>query len=129
MKNSNRRRSEKGFTLIELATVLGIIVILAAIAYPSYSNMRKKALASEGVNLVQEVRQLAWTYYIENGKFDGYTYSQKTDGWSISGQATTQNNQPVFEIIAQGIKDTKYDGITVTLTLSTNGTATVSTTY
>ncbi|MGI6298128.1 MAG: prepilin-type N-terminal cleavage/methylation domain-containing protein [Saccharofermentanales bacterium] len=35
-----KRKSKKGFTLIELIVVVAIIAILAAIAIPRFANMR-----------------------------------------------------------------------------------------
>lgn len=43
MTQNKKRRSRKGFTLIELIVVIAILAILAAIAIPAFSNQLTKA--------------------------------------------------------------------------------------
>jgi type IV pilus assembly protein PilA len=43
LKKLNRKKNQKGFTLVELLIVIAIIGILAAIAIPQFSTYRAKA--------------------------------------------------------------------------------------
>ena len=64
-----KRRSEGGFTLIELVVVLAILGILIALAVPRYLGARRSALISEGDNTLQELKTLAWAYYQQYGEW------------------------------------------------------------
>jgi prepilin-type N-terminal cleavage/methylation domain-containing protein len=64
-----RKNRKKGFTLIELMTVVIIVGILAAIAVPLYRGQFKRAMAAEGAALVGSVRTAERVYYSEHGKY------------------------------------------------------------
>ncbi len=42
-----KKRAQKGFTLIELMIVVGIIAIIAAIAVPQFTEYRKRGYRAE----------------------------------------------------------------------------------
>ena len=69
MKN-NSVKNKKGFTLTEIMTVVLIIGILAAIAYPMYSRTVLKAHMAEAISLLEIARSAQQRYMTVNN--NGY---------------------------------------------------------
>ena len=63
------RRSQKGFTLIELMIVVAIIGILAAIAIPNFLRFQLKAKSSEGKANIAAIRTAEESYHAEFGNY------------------------------------------------------------
>ena len=57
------RRSEKGFTLVELMIVVVIIGILASIAIPKFSSIISRSKTTEAKQILPQVITLETTYY------------------------------------------------------------------
>ena len=98
------RKSNKGFTLIELMIVVAIIGILAAIAIPNFLRFQLKSKSSEGKVNIAAIRTAEESYLAEFGNyvgaaanpatipgtsklpFDGTAVDFNTLGWSPEGQ-------------------------------------------
>jgi len=58
-----------GFTLVELMVVVAIIVILATIAYPMYSEQARKGRRVEGRDALLAIAQAEERFYTVNGTY------------------------------------------------------------
>jgi type IV pilus assembly protein PilA len=65
------RKSNKGFTLIELMIVVAIIGILAAIAIPNFLRFQLKSKSSEGKVNIAAIRTAEESYIAEFGVYVG----------------------------------------------------------
>jgi type IV pilus assembly protein PilA len=63
------RKSNKGFTLIELMIVVAIIGILAAIAIPNFLRFQLKSKSSEGKVNIAAIRTAQESYMAEFGQY------------------------------------------------------------
>jgi type IV pilus assembly protein PilE len=66
-------KSQKGFSLVELLVVIGILAILAAIAVPAYSLYRQRANRSEARTTLLEASQALERYAVRNNGYTGAT--------------------------------------------------------
>jgi len=63
------KRTEAGFTLIELMVVVVIIGILAVVAVPTFTRFIYRARAAEATGFLQEIRAREETYRADNGQY------------------------------------------------------------
>lgn len=67
VRNDRISQLEKGFTLIELMIVMGIIGILAAIAIPAYNDYTIRTQVTDGINLALELKTKISEYNATKG--------------------------------------------------------------
>ncbi|HYX32477.1 MAG TPA: prepilin-type N-terminal cleavage/methylation domain-containing protein [Oligoflexus sp.] len=62
-------KNQKGFSLVELMIVVGIIGILATLALPRFKQFQAKAKMGEAKNILSHVYTLQQTYSLDNNTF------------------------------------------------------------
>ena len=66
-----KKNKKKGFTLLELVVVIGIIALLAALAIPQYQSAKLSAIAATHNSNVRTMKSAAVLYLNENGDETG----------------------------------------------------------
>ena len=62
-------RARRGYSFIELMTVLGVLGILAALAVPRYRNLKTRAIAAQAVGDFGAVRVASFNYFADKGTY------------------------------------------------------------
>ena len=91
------RRGNRGFTLVEMMIAIGIIAILASIAYPSYVGSVKKSRRVEAQTALQQVATLEEQYFSETGS---YTADLTKLGLGSKTWNRTENKFYIFRVAA-----------------------------
>ncbi|MDP9711865.1 UNVERIFIED_ORG: type IV pilus assembly protein PilE [Pseudomonas fluorescens] len=85
------RRSNRGFTLIEIMIVIAIIGIMLTIGLPSYNEYVKKGRRADVVSTLSEQAQILERFYSKNNVYTGVTgLSTGNDFYTITPTITDQ---------------------------------------
>ncbi|GAA5217006.1 type IV pilin protein [Corallincola platygyrae] len=93
----------KGITLIELMIAVAVVGILAAIAYPSYTNYVAKNNRTEGQRELVRLSQMMEQYYLDHRS---YTEDMTDLGMSADPFVTENEN---YEIDAVAVTNIRTD--------------------
>lgn len=66
-----QRLTPRGFTLVELMIALAVVVLLSAVAYPSYQQQVAKGRRTDAKQALLELSQKMERYYTERGTYVG----------------------------------------------------------
>jgi len=127
-------KSHLGFTLIELMITVAIIGILAAIAYPSYTQYVLRANRSEAKAILTETAQFMERYFTTNGTYKDAVPPSLVSPKGASGTAVKYNITPAkvttattFTLTATPVNSQTADTTCGTLTLTDTGVQTPAT--
>ena len=117
------RRSQHGFTLIELMIVVAIVGILAAVAIPMYQDYVIRSQVAEGINLSGRAQAAVVEYYQAKGVFPvDNTEAALMPAISIRGDYVTSVavSGAVVTITYGNEANTHISGQTITMTAANN---------
>jgi len=119
---ANRRnaRAQRGFTLIEMLIVVGIVGLLAAVALPNYSDYIQRSKIVEATSALADMRVRMEQWYLDNRTYIGGCANAKTYAlknvkhFTISCPTETATT---YKIKADGIKAEGMDKFSYSLTV------------
>ena len=118
------KKSQKGFTLIELMIVVAIIGILASVAVPAYQDYIVRTKVSEGLSLAAGAK----TAVTESRMSFGTFFSAGNASYGLAqGTSIVGNNVSSVSVIANGViqitfsNDAAIQGDTLTLSPTVTG--------
>ena len=134
MKNLMKkiRKSNKGFTLVELIIVVAIIAILSAVIAPQYIKYVEKSRQGTDANAAQEIAHACEVAFVGNGltaSTGGSLSVAISDTSGTEGAATYSGSleTAVASVIPEGqytFKSDFYRGKTLTFDVSATGVCT-----
>lgn len=114
--NSLKKRSQQGFTIVELLIVIVVIGILAALVITTYNGIQQKGRNTERTTDLKAVQGQLEAYYAQNGR-----YPTTTDLGSTSANNVTFIAANMKGLDKEALRDPK--GTAADFSLATTSTA------
>ncbi|MAT66676.1 MAG: prepilin-type cleavage/methylation domain-containing protein [Gammaproteobacteria bacterium] len=116
------KKTQQGFTLIELMIVVAIIGILAAIAIPAYQDYTVRSKVTEGLSLASSYKTQVAEAFISDGITGVQTLSANIPAFVATKYVSNMAVSPTGVItITYGPNPAVINGNTLILTPSING--------
>ena len=120
----DKKKDNKGFTLVELVIVVAILAILVGILAPQYTKYveksRKAADAANLENLVTVIKTAA-ADASDSVPVDEYTILINKDGTSVTAKTATTTNQKTIETVVTEFAGDKWKKTSLKSSRWTNG--------
>ena len=111
----NKKKNNKGFTLVELLVVIAIIGVLAVVAVPAlFKNIEKGKIASLESD-ISAIRSATLSYYADNSTYPTTTSSNNAEGLVASLQGELEGLNDPFES-TYALSGTVPSDLTLTIT-------------
>ncbi|WP_456379500.1 type IV pilin protein [Thiolapillus sp.] len=104
-------KNKNGFTLIELMIVVAVVGILAAIAYPSYTDSVRKAHRADGKGALMEAAQRMETIYARDASYANATLASPSSPEGYFTIAITSQDASSYTLQATAVGSQTYDSI------------------
>ena len=79
------KNREKGFSLVELMTIVGVVILLSQFALPSYASYTKRSYVMEGLTLANSAKLAVAAFHT-------------TEGYLPNGSAVDANQNALFNL-------------------------------
>ena len=110
------KKSNSGFTLVELMVTVAIIGILAGVLYPSFSEYVKKAECTDGMDTLLEQAGLMEEFFNVGDTYDGATLANADSPKGYYAISITAQTAFLYTLTATPVDTNQF-----TLTLNSLG--------
>jgi type IV pilus assembly protein PilE len=106
----NERSGVGGFTLIELMITVAVIGILAAVAYPSYTNYIQRGKITEATSNLSDLRLRAEKFFADNRTYVGFPDSVTNARYFTYDCNTPAKSATAYTCTATGVANQGMSG-------------------
>ena len=96
------KQERRGFTIVEMLAVIGVVAILISIIASVASNSIRAARGKRAAVMSSSLQQAIASYYAEEGKWPSLIESANTDGEDTVKFEGTQADQIFQEVVGKG---------------------------